>query len=178
MLYLLVAFSLSLNFIECRPQAAASASAASSVAPSASGQSTTKATTGLKNVVMKTADDSNADWKTLTCADPAVVDATINPKTRWTNLKVNDAWDAAVSASKTAKNGAGVTWPQLISNFFHGPDNMGCAALSAKNGCNQDILCEGPPKSYVPSFEILNSFIGISSVCHPGFTCLVKRSLF
>ena len=107
----------------------------------------------------------NQTWMTLTCTDPAVTDATIDPSDRWNKLGCQPAWLAAVQSASTATNVAQATWPELISNFFHGPDKMGCADLSARDGCNTNIECQDQSKgSYVPAFEILNSFVGVSSV--------------
>ncbi|KAG8526406.1 uncharacterized protein KY384_000062 [Bacidia gigantensis] len=159
------------------PQAAdqAASSTTSSAIAKASDTTSDKAQAVAGSTDIKLAiNNIDADWKTLTCTNPAVTDATINPEERWTKLDCNDAWDAAVSAVATATNTAGVTFPQLISNFFHGPDNMGCGALSAKNGCNQDVLCVDPPASYVPGFEILNSFVGISSLNYNIYDSLTK----
>ena len=107
-------------------------------------------------------DDS---WKTLTCTDPAVTNATIDPTDRWNRLGCQPAWLAAVQSASTATNVAQVSWAELIPNFFHGPDKMACADLSARDGCNTNIECQDQSKgSYVPAFEILNSLVSVSSV--------------
>ena len=105
------------------------------------------------------------NWRTLTCTAPAVTDATIDPTTRWNDLLCQDGWLAAVQDASTAPNIAQVSWPQLIANYFHATDNMECGSLSARNGCNSNIECQDQSKgSYVPAFEILNSFVGVSGV--------------
>ncbi|KAG8530286.1 uncharacterized protein KY384_004788 [Bacidia gigantensis] len=109
------------------------------------------------------------DWKTLKCTIPAVTDATQNPSIRWKGVDADDAWKAALEYASTTANPAQLSFSQLISQFFHGPDNMHCELPNARDTCATAVLCKDPPAGYAAGFLILNSFVEISNLTQWDF---------
>ena len=62
----------------------------------------------------------------------------------------------------TKNGGNGLTFPQQVSNFFHGPEQMLCALVSAKNGCRDYVQCD--QVTHPAGMFILNCFVALSSV--------------
>jgi hypothetical protein len=130
---------------------------------------------------------SDEDWRSITCSDPNVADATgIAAVTRWRNLRAPAAWDAAIQGWKYnqthrtdlasfSREVSGSSYPPLIlsvmltrheiSNFFHGPDDMDCQSLNGDNGCMSAVLltCDQVVGG-VGGWLILNSFYRIDGV--------------
>ena len=103
-------------------------------------------------------------WKTAQCTTPEITDATENPADRWTSVDADAAWKAAVEYATTTENTGGLSFPALISNFFHGPDQMNCGLLNSRGACDTTSKCEAPASGFL----ILNSLVAISSVRSSG----------
>lgn len=95
------------------------------------------------------------------CTQPEITDAAVDPTQRWDSINTEDGWKAAVK-SWTSNEKTGLTFPQQISNFFHGPENMFCGATSARDGCGSYSLCSDV--NHPAGYFILNSFVAVSSV--------------
>ena len=100
-------------------------------------------------------------WATAQCTTPDVTNAAINPSDRWKSVDTEDAWTAAV-ASWTSNPNNPLTFPQQISNFFHGPDQMLCGQTTARDGCSSDVECSDV--DHPAGFFILNSLVSISDL--------------
>ena len=102
-------------------------------------------------------------WQTDQCTSPLVTDARNDPELRWKSVDTTDAWNAAVANatdSLASNNNGYLSFPELISNFFNGPEGMNCEQLDARSTCGSFILCNAPAASYM----IINSMISISNV--------------
>ena len=76
-------------------------------------------------------------------------------------MNTEDAWTAAINAWN-ANGGNGLTFPQAISNFFHGPEQMLCGDTSARDGCSAYTECTDV--NHPGGYFILNSFVSVSDV--------------
>ena len=65
-----------------------------------------------------------------------------------------------------AHGGNGLTFPQQVSNFFHGPEQMLCADTSARDGCSSYVECDNV--NHPAGMFILNSFVAMSNVSAPS----------
>lgn len=117
------------------------------------------------------------EWMTVTCTDPSVTNAAINP---WVGTYCDEAWAAAIFDWQSANEGS-LSFPQgvsfiptvftpswatanfspQVSNFFHGPPNLDCDVLQDSNTCATSLKCDNiVPAGYV----IIDCFTNIYNV--------------
>ena len=104
----------------------------------------------------------SASFETALCTNPDIADASIAPNERWDAVDTSDAWNAAVDSWTSRASSKGLTFPQQISNFFNGPDQMLCGDTSARDGCSSDVTCDNV--KYPAGMFILNSMVSVSDV--------------
>lgn len=109
------------------------------------------------------------DWRKQECTNPWITDAARNPKDRWYGVGCDNAWQDAVNYWKSAPGRGGLSFPETISNFFHGPEGMACDLAVDHNGCSSYTQCQSTnrPAGYL----ILNSMISVNNVswdCSPS----------
>ncbi|KAK9369874.1 hypothetical protein V1509DRAFT_638557 [Lipomyces kononenkoae] len=80
------------------------------------------------------------DWQHVTCTNPGVTDANQNGSYRW-NSRI---WIV-------------LSFPEQISNLFHGPEYLECDVIMDNNPCTSSVV-ECQDVSYPAGFMILNSF--------------------
>ena len=150
------------------PQAASTATAAS-VAPSASPSNAgalaaagaaAAGAAGSGAGGSQTGETSDA-WEQAQCTTPDITNAALPQDQRWNSVDTEDAWVAAVS-SWTSNPSNSLSFPQQISNFFNGPEQMLCGQTSARDGCSSDVICNNV--NHPGGMFILNSFVAISDV--------------
>lgn len=105
---------------------------------------------------------SGPKWDTAPCTTPEVTDASIDQSKRWNAVDTEGGWTAAVESWTSGGGHGGLKFPQQISNFFHGPEQMFCGNEGARDGCGQYSVCNNV-KAPAGMF-ILNSFVAVSSV--------------
>ena len=110
-------------------------------------------------------------WQTAQCTTPDVTNAATNPQQRWDSVDTEDAWTAAVN-SWTSNTANPLTFPQQISNFFHGPDQMLCGQTTARDGCGSDVECSDV--DHPAGFFILNSLVAISDLNYNFYDAISK----
>ena len=101
-------------------------------------------------------------WMTAQCTTPDVTDASIDQDIRWNSVDTEDAWTAAEASWALDDT---LSFPQQISNFFNGPEQMLCGQTSARDGCSSDVTCNNV--NHPAGMFILNSFVAISDVRLP-----------
>ena len=139
----------------------------------------TRNTTVSDKTIDSTANSTKASsgqaFSTIDCSIPEITDATIDPAKRWAAVDSDDAWKDAVdyAASKVnTPDAGGLSFPELISNRVHGPENMQCDNLAARSSCGQSVQCWNKPAA---GFFIANSMIGLANV---SSSHLADRSSF
>ena len=103
-----------------------------------------------------------ASFETALCTNPDIADASIAPNERWDAVDTSTAWTAAVDSWTSRPSTNGLTFPQQISNYFNGPDQMLCGDTSARDGCSSDVTCDNV--KYPAGMFILNSMVSVSDV--------------
>ncbi len=93
---------------------------------------------------------------------PEVTDAAIDQARRWNTLDSEGAWTAAVDSWTSKPSSNGLQFPQQISNFFHGPDQVFCGNEGARDECGSYSTCNNV-KAPAGMF-ILNSVVAVSSL--------------
>ena len=132
----------------------ASATAAASNAVNAAGQAA--------GAAEGQAGETSDAWEQAQCTTPDITNAALPQDQRWNSVDTEDAWVAAVQ-SWTSNPSNSLTFPQQISNFFNGPEQMLCGQTSARDGCSSDVICNNV--NHPGGMFILNSFVAISDVC-------------
>jgi hypothetical protein len=137
--------------------------------------------------------DSNVpvgSFQTATCTTPEITDASIDPEDRWNAVDTSTAWDAAVLSWQNRPSTNLLTFPEQISNYFHGRDGLLCSDLQ-KTNCDNTFLCSdvSVPAGYVQyskkliaccmlteylttSFLLLNSFAAVHTVNEEFFKAM------
>jgi len=105
---------------------------------------------------------SGVDWRTQECTNPVIVDAALDPKKRWYGVACDAAWQDAVAYWKAAPGRGGLSFPQTISNFFHGPEGMACNLTVDHNGCSSYTQCHST--NHPAGYLVLNSMIALNNV--------------
>lgn len=113
-------------------------------------------------------------WDKAQCTTTEVTDASINPVLRWDFVNTEDAWTAAL-ANWAKKGNNGLTFPQEISNFFQGPEQMLCGDTSSRDGCGSYIKCNNV--NHPGGMFILNSFVALSNVSNPSLVTFLPLLL-
>ncbi|KAM0796585.1 hypothetical protein BDR22DRAFT_825040 [Usnea florida] len=164
------ATSAAIAAVEAGISAGAAAGSQSSKAPSSAAQATSAAVAAVAAGISAGAAEARSSasatpsapaWATAQCTTPDVTDAAINPSDRWKSVDTEDAWTAAVASWTSSPNNP-LTFPQQISNFFHGPDQMLCGQTTARDGCSSDVECSDV--NHPAGFFILNSLVSISDL--------------
>jgi len=78
--------------------------------------------------------------------------------------RIADSHAHPVLYATTAPTG-NLTFPQMIANFFQGPDNTQCEQTSARDQCSATVVCD--QVNHPAGMFILNSFTLISDVRGP-----------
>ncbi|KAK0114603.1 hypothetical protein ONS95_014088 [Cadophora gregata] len=99
-------------------------------------------------------------WEKAQCTEKVITDAAIWPKDRWDGVDTSTALDAAFSYWGTRKSGK-LTFAKEISNYFNGPEQMGCESINTANGCNSFLECDDT--NHPAGYLILNAFVSISN---------------
>ncbi|KAK9364399.1 hypothetical protein V1509DRAFT_78068 [Lipomyces kononenkoae] len=102
----------------------------------------------------------NAEQVDQTCTNPVIVNASIDPGTRWNGVDCEGEWTEAI-ASYQAGDGGSLIFSEAISNYFHGPEGMACGVTSDNNGCNSYSECTDT--SVPAGYLILNSFVTLNN---------------
>jgi len=110
-------------------------------------------------------------WNNVQCTTHEITDASIDQTKRWNAVDTESAWKAALEDWKQ-KGKSGLTFTQEVSNFFHGPEQMLCGALSARDGCGSYVQCNNV--NHPAGMFILNSFTAISSLNFDIFDAISK----
>ena len=101
-------------------------------------------------------------WSAAGCNTPAATDASLNQTERWDDVDTPDAWSNAIDSWNNKPSSNSLSFSQQIANYLHGPEQMLCDQLSARDGCASDVACKtvGHPANAF----ILNSFVAISDL--------------
>ncbi|CAF9932295.1 MAG: hypothetical protein HETSPECPRED_008325 [Heterodermia speciosa] len=113
-----------------------------------------------------------ASFETALCTNPDIADASIAPNERWDAVDTSTAWTAAVDSWTSRPSTNGLTFPQQISNYFNGPDQMLCGDTSARDGCSSDVTCDNV--KYPAGMFILNSMVSVSDLNYNIFDSMGK----
>ncbi|KFY89077.1 hypothetical protein V500_05953 [Pseudogymnoascus sp. VKM F-4518 (FW-2643)] len=98
---------------------------------------------------------TGVDWRSLTCLDPWVIDASQNQTDRWYGVGADVAWADAVNywLQSPKPNPGGLTFSEMISNFLHQDEGMNCGSTADHNGCTGIFKCNeqdpGPASYFV-----------------------------
>ncbi|KAK3308678.1 uncharacterized protein B0T15DRAFT_572803 [Chaetomium strumarium] len=103
-----------------------------------------------------------AEWETVECTNPVVVDAAINPTKRWNGVFAPQAWDAAIKKWKDNPSPDGLSFSERASNFFHGRECMKCHDNSDRNGCSSFYQCHDT--NHPAGYMILNSMTALNNM--------------
>ena len=105
---------------------------------------------------------ATAFFETALCTKPDIADSSIAPNERWDAVDTTDAWIAAADSWTSRASTNGLTFPQQISTFFNGPDQMLCGDTSARDGCSSAVTCDNV--KYPAGMFILNLIVSVSDV--------------
>ena len=114
--------------------------------------------------VSASATSTSVNYMSQNCKVPEITDARTDPAKRWAAVHADDAWkDAVDSATKSEADGktGGLSFPELVSNFVHGPEDMQCDNLAARSGCGNIAQCWNYPAA---GYFITNSMVSIANV--------------
>lgn len=107
-------------------------------------------------------------FQKLECNNRYYLNATLDPEDRWKELKVNEAWDYAISKwTLRDKKFAIQEFVPFISNELVGPEDMDCQNLAAKNGCDGPIDCDDSISRTPGATLLLRSFTQLNEVSTP-----------
>lgn len=126
---------------------------------------------GLAFALAAPAPQDTPSWSTSQCTTHEITDASIDQTKRWNSVDTEAAWKAAMDDWQQ-KQGGGLTFTQEVSNFFNGPEQMMCGALSARDGCGSYVQCNNV--NHPAGMFILNSFAAISSLNYDIFDAISK----
>lgn len=83
------------------------------------------------------------DWNEMNCSLPAATDSDMDPLERWEQLKVKDAWDAAVDHWNTEGNDGTTQFSQSLGSFFEYTETLFCENLADNDGCSSlQVKCD------------------------------------
>lgn len=110
---------------------------------------------------------AGVNWRTINCTNGFITTTDQDQSKRWYGIGSDGAWTDAVNYYNDHKQGSILSFPEAISNFFHGPGTINCQITSSQNACTGlDLECSdirgadtGPA-----GYFILNSFLGIERV--------------
>jgi hypothetical protein len=109
--------------------------------------------------------DPSQDWKAITCTHDGVNDAAKSAEWRWAEVRAPAAWVNAIRGFKENRTrGSTFPFPQSISNFFNGPEQMQCHKLIEQNGCGGTTYLQCHDTNHPAGYFILNSFMKLNAV--------------
>ncbi|CAK7233697.1 hypothetical protein SCUCBS95973_008685 [Sporothrix curviconia] len=123
----------------------------------------------------------SGNWTTLTCTDPAVVDATtMTPEERWAELDGIDAWNDVINIWTTVDRAAGgIYLSESISNSINGPEDSNCGVLGATSNCDTIKLCNdfaGTTDSGPAAYELWNSLVYVHEMYETVHDTIVQAA--
>lgn len=108
------------------------------------------------------------DWDGMNCSLPAATDSDMDPLERWEQLKVEDAWNAAVDNWNTKGNDGATQFSQSLGSFFEYTETLFCENLADNDGCsNLQVKCD--EFNHPAGYMIVLSMIWLERVSHSYF---------
>ncbi|OBT85922.1 hypothetical protein VE02_04509 [Pseudogymnoascus sp. 03VT05] len=107
---------------------------------------------------------TGVDWRSVTCSDPWVTDASQNQTDRRYGVGADAAWSDAVDywLQSPKPNPGGLTFPEMISNFLNEDENMNCGSTTDQNGCTGTFKCDNQDPGAAP-YIIMGSITAVES---------------
>ena len=135
---------------------------------SAGGSSCTDTATGTGQAT------GTGAWSASDCNNAIATNAAMSPSDRWKGADTDDAWKASIDSWTKKPSSNSHAYSQQMANFLHGPDQMYCEKLSARDGCASNVACSitGHPAN---SF-ILDSMVAISDVNYNIYDAIGKAN--
>ncbi|CAG7935585.1 hypothetical protein DTO013E5_9501 [Penicillium roqueforti] len=121
------------------------------------------------------------DWDGMNCSLPAATDSDMDPLERWEQLKVEDAWNAAVDNWNTKGNDGGTQFSQSLGSFFEYTETLFCENLADNDGCsNLQVKCDefNHPAGYMIVLSMIwleRQYLGINSAITAGSNAVSEQ---
>lgn len=107
------------------------------------------------------------NWSTLSCEDPAVVNAAnLAPEVRWGLLDCDHAWSDVLEAWKSPYyQDNHVRFSEAMFDQFHDAPGVQCGNLHSVGSCRTPVRCNTHHTSGPAVTVILNSLVAVHLVC-------------
>ncbi|KAF5719716.1 glucan endo-1 3-alpha-glucosidase agn1 [Fusarium mundagurra] len=112
------------------------------------------------------------DWRSQQCTDEVIIDAAIDPQKRWDGVNCDDAWKDALVRWENPTIEGQLSFPEAVSNFFHGPENLRCDITTDHNGCDAFRQCHDT--NHPAGYLILNSMVALNNIIMNFYDGIVR----
>ncbi|KAH8645403.1 hypothetical protein BX600DRAFT_391288 [Xylariales sp. PMI_506] len=106
-------------------------------------------------------------YQTVNCENPAITNADQDQSDRWDEVGTDTAIEIFLLDYFYQQDSTSLTFPEYVSNFFHGPEGMDCGETSADVGC--EAMSECSDVNYPAGYLILNSFVAVHDFLYNAF---------
>ncbi|OTA98047.1 carbohydrate esterase family 3 protein [Hypoxylon sp. CI-4A] len=100
-------------------------------------------------------------FQTVDCMNPLVTDADQDQGDRWNGVDTDTAIEMVLLDYFYEQDDTSLTFPEYVSNYFHGPEGMNCGKTADKVGC--ETVSECSDTNHPAGYFILNSFVAVHS---------------
>lgn len=111
---------------------------------------------------MTTTVTGNYPYQTVDCLNSGITDADQDQVTRWRDVFTDTAFEVVILDYFYEQDTTKLTFPEYVSNYFNGPENMNCGKSDVLVGC--ETMSECSDTNYPAGYFILNSFVVLHEV--------------
>ncbi|XXH02567.1 hypothetical protein Hte_008944 [Hypoxylon texense] len=111
---------------------------------------------------------SNLAFQTVDCLNPAITDADQDQSDRWNAVDTDTAIEMVLLDYFYEQDKTTLTFPEYVSNYFHGPEGMNCGKTAANTGCESNSECSDV--NHPAGYFILNSFVTIHGFLYNAYS--------